>query len=143
MKTSQLISKSEQETIDFGQKLAGKLKAGDIVCLSGELGAGKTTLVKGLAQGLKINPAKVHSPTFTLMNIYEGKFPLYHFDLYRMDDVREIFNIGYEEFLYGDGVSVVEWAEKLKALKPHKCIQIKIIHKKEKERIIEMKCRNE
>src|SRR3990167_3061167 len=111
MKAINVLSKSTDQTLELGEKLARHLRKGDILCLGGELGSGKTIFIKGIAQGLKISPAKVHSPTFVLMNAYEGKLPLYHFDLYRLEGVREISTIGYEEFLYGDGVSVIEWAD--------------------------------
>ncbi len=131
-----VTSHSEEETWALAKHLAGHLKAGDIVCLYGDLGSGKTTFTKGLAQGLKIKMNKVHSPTFTLMNIYEGKRPLYHFDLYRMDDIKEILNIGYEEFLFGDGIAVVEWADKLKSLLPEEFMEVRFSHAGENERTI-------
>lgn len=136
MDTFKYISNSEQETGLFARKLAGLLKPGSILCLHGDLGAGKTTFTKGLAEGLKIKPEKVHSPTFTLLNIYEGKVPLYHFDLYRMDDIKEILNIGYEEFLYGDGIAVIEWADKLKELLPPEFLKIEFKHEGEDKRSI-------
>ena len=84
MKSFHFVSQSYDETLAFATRFAKVLKKSDIVCLFGELGSGKTAFVKGLAKGLKLNSAHVHSPTFTLMNIYEGKLPLYHFDLYRI-----------------------------------------------------------
>ena len=125
--------------MDFGQRLAKYLKPGDIVCLFGDLGSGKTTLVKGLVKGLKVNPAQVNSPTFVLMNIYEGKIPVYHFDLYRFEEANnaaELFNIGYDEFLYGDGISVVEWAERMGDQTPQEYIAVHLSHKSEHERLI-------
>lgn len=137
-KTIEHISKSEKDTVAFGEQLAGRLKPGDIVCLFGDLGAGKTTLVKGLAKGLKIKSPAVNSPTFVLMNIYEGKLPLYHFDLYRLDQPSEISAIGYEEFLYGDGVAVVEWADKLGPLLPKEYLCVVLTHKNSTERGIKV-----
>ena len=136
MSTFKQLSKSENETLKLGQKVAGCLKSGDILCLEGDLGAGKTTFVKGLAQGLNIKMDKVHSPTFTLMNIYDSKLPLFHFDLYRMDDIQEILNIGYEEFLFGDGIAVIEWADKLKELLPQEYLKIEFSHAGENQRNI-------
>ena len=132
------ISKSEQQTIACAVKFAHSLKGGDIVFLQGDLGAGKTTFVKGLAQGLKADPQNVNSPTFVLMNHYEGKLPLYHFDLYRLEHVHEISSIGYEEFLYGDGVAVIEWAERLGELAPREYLRIELAHKAESERSIKL-----
>ncbi len=136
MKTVSILSKGENETLRLGEKLAKHLCKGDILCLEGELGSGKTTLIKGVAKGLKIAPAKVHSPTFVLMNAYEGRLPLYHFDLYRLEHVREISSIGYEEFLHGDGVAVIEWAERLGDLAPKEYLRIELAHKGENERSI-------
>ena len=99
MEEIKFISQRQQETIFLGKKIGSAAKPGDIICLSGDLGSGKTTFVKGLAQGLKISASSVNSPTFVLLNIYDGKFPLYHFDLYRLEDVREILALGYEEYL--------------------------------------------
>lgn len=136
MKSTAILSKSTQQTIELGERLARYLCKGDILCLEGELGSGKTTLIKGIAQGLKIAPEKVNSPTFVLMNAYEGKLPLYHFDLYRLEHAREISSIGYEEFLYGDGVAVIEWAERLGELAPREHLCIELAHKGENERLI-------
>ena len=133
-----IISDNEKLTIELAQKLSKYLKPGDIVCLFGELGTGKTTFVKGLAKGLKVKPQKVHSPTFTLLNIYDGKLPLYHFDLYRIEDIKELGAIGYEEFFYGEGVAVVEWAERLKELMPQEYFKVEIEHRQENERLIRL-----
>ena len=117
-----------QETIAFGESLAKFVKPGMIFCLTGNLGAGKTTLVQGLAKGLKVKKTAVNSPTFVLMNIYEGRLPIYHFDLYRLDNKKEIALLGYEEFLFGDGLAVVEWSEKLGSLMPPEYLQIALEH---------------
>ena len=122
----------------LGERLAKYLRRGDILCLEGELGSGKTTLIKGIAKGLRIAPEKVNSPTFVLMNAYHGLLPLYHFDLYRLENTGEIGAIGYEEFLYGDGVSVIEWAERLGALTPKEYLRIKLAHKGEDQRLIKI-----
>ena len=129
-----IITCSAEETIQFGAELAKYLKPSDIICLFGDLGTGKTTFVKGLAQGLRISQDKVHSPTFVLMNMYEGKLPLYHFDFYRLEKPDEIALIGYDEFLYGEGISVIEWSERLGELMPEECLKIKLTHKGEEKR---------
>ena len=131
-----VISKSEKETIRLGEQLAKSLKPGDIVCLSGDLGSGKTTFVKGLAKGLKVKAAKVNSPTFVLLNIYQGKWPMFHFDLYRIDKIQELASMGYDEFFYDDGVAVVEWAEKLGVLIPKEYIGVKLAHRGDNQRSI-------
>jgi tRNA threonylcarbamoyladenosine biosynthesis protein TsaE len=130
MKRIKLTSLSAEETISLGARFAKLLKPGDIVCLFGDLGAGKTTLVKGLARGMKISPKKVHSPTFVLMNIYQGRIPLYHFDLYRILSP-ELLGMGYEEFFYGDGIAVIEWSEKLGGFMPREYWKVKLEHVQE------------
>ncbi len=108
------ITHSGEETQSLGTRLGRLLGPGDIVLLFGDLGAGKTTLTQGMARGMGVNPDEyVRSPTFTLINEYRGNFPIYHIDLYRLDSLAEIENIGLEETLLGCGVSIVEWAEKL------------------------------
>jgi tRNA threonylcarbamoyladenosine biosynthesis protein TsaE len=142
MKSEKFISKGSEETKAFGKHLAKRLKGGDIICLFGDLGSGKTTLIKGIAAGLKIDPANVNSPTFVLMNIYEGRRPLYHFDLYRLEDLHGINSIGYEEFLYGQGVSVIEWADRLGEFLPGEYLRIEMDHKKLDERVIRLSAEN-
>ena len=107
-----LQSKRAADTMTIGRKLAKKLRAGDIILFSGDLGAGKTTMIQGIAQGLGVEEP-VTSPSFTLMNQYEGEQVLYHFDLYRLDSIEDLWELGLEEFLYDNGISVVEWSEKL------------------------------
>src|SRR5262245_60446174 len=118
---SQLISslrrtvtaQSEEETAAVGRELAATLRAGSVVLLVGELGAGKTAFVRGLAEGLGVDPTDVSSPTFTLLQEYRGgRLPLLHVDLYRLDDAREIDDLGLDE-LAADGVLAIEWADKL------------------------------
>ena len=130
-----VVTKNAEETQALAARLAKILKPNAVLCLFGDLGTGKTTFVKGIAEGLKIKKDDVHSPTFVLMNIYEGKLPLFHFDLYRLDNAHEIEVIGYEEFLYGDGVSVIEWAEKMGDLLPKERLDIRLDHLKEGRRI--------
>ena len=136
MKTIEVLSKNQDQTLKLGKKISSQLKAGDIVCLFGDLGSGKTTLVKGIAQGLGIEADLVNSPTFVLLNIYEGKLPLYHFDLYRLEEVQEILALGYEEYFYGDGITVVEWAERLEHLMPEEYWRVELLHRGENHRLI-------
>ena len=130
-----IISNSYEGTLTFGAQFSKALQAGDIVCLYGDLGAGKTAFVKGMAKGLNLNPLAVHSPTFTLMNIYQGKVPLYHFDLYRIR-AEDLFGLGYEEFFYGKGITAVEWSERLEALLPDKFWKVELIHAGDEVRCI-------
>ena len=106
------------ETKKIGEDLAKNAKPGDIFCLNGNLGAGKTVLAGGFAMGLGIN-CDITSPTFTILNEYrDGRLNLYHFDLYRLKDPNELLGIGYEEYFYGNGVTLVEWPERAEGLIP-------------------------
>ena len=135
-----LISNSEKETMACAGHLAGQLKAGDIVLLQGDLGAGKTTFVKGLAQALKVSPRKVNSPTFVLMNFYKGKLPIYHFDLYRLEDTKAVNTLDLDYFLYGEGISVIEWAERLGEQMPQRYYLVEFQHKSEHQRSLCISC---
>lgn len=103
---------STQDTREVGKILGTILAAGDIIALFGDLGTGKTVFTQGLAQGMEVDQY-VTSPTFVLINEYQGRLPLYHFDVYRLEDPEEILELGFEEYFYGEGVSVIEWAEKI------------------------------
>ena len=117
--TKHAITASAEETLALGRELAAALRPGDVIALSGMLGAGKTTLVKGVAAGLGVTEP-VTSPTFTLIQEYEGRLPLYHIDLYRIKAEDELQELGLEEYLYGRGVTLIEWPEKAAAyLPPH------------------------
>jgi tRNA threonylcarbamoyladenosine biosynthesis protein TsaE len=108
------ITHSAEETEELGRRLARSIAAPAVILLRGSLGAGKTTLTRGLAQGLGVpDPAAVSSPSFTLVNIYEGRCPVYHVDLYRLQGVRDIYSTGLDEFLGVRGVTIVEWSERL------------------------------
>lgn len=119
------LSKSLDETIAIGEKFARTLKAGDVVALIGNLGAGKTVLTKGIAKGLGVrNTRYVNSPTFVIIKEYKGSLPLYHFDIYRLNKSSMLDSDSYEEYFYGDGVTVIEWADKIRALLPKKYIEV-------------------
>ncbi|CRH88470.1 putative nucleotide-binding protein [Chlamydia trachomatis] len=107
-----MYSQNERELTAIGQRLGSLLQAGDVLVLSGDLGAGKTTLTKGIATGLEINQM-IKSPTYTIVREYEGRLPLYHLDVYRIGDDPD--SIDLDDFLYGDGVTVIEWGELLDA----------------------------
>jgi tRNA threonylcarbamoyladenosine biosynthesis protein TsaE len=119
------ITGSIEETKDFGRNLAKRLKSGDILALSGPLGAGKTTLIQGIAEGLGVK-GPVTSPTFILINEYPAKIPLIHLDLYRLDSENQIEDLGMEEYFERPAIMVVEWAEKLGALLPSNAIKVDI-----------------
>ena len=106
-----------EATEALGEKLGREARAGQIYCLSGDLGVGKTVFTKGFAKGLGITE-HVTSPTFAIVNEYEGRLPLYHFDVYRIADSDEMYEIGYEEYVYGDGVSVIEWPQLIDDILP-------------------------
>jgi tRNA threonylcarbamoyladenosine biosynthesis protein TsaE len=139
MITSQYVeTRSLEETLEFGGRLARELRRGDVIALSGELGAGKTALVKGVARGLGI-AVEVTSPTFTLIHEYGGgRLALYHIDLYRIDSVPQALAIGIEDYLNGTGVTVIEWAERIASLLPPHTTRIRIESLGENTRRIEV-----
>lgn len=133
-----VISKSVNETIKIGKVIARNLKSGDIICLFGELGSGKTVLVKGVAYGLGIKRDKIISPSFVLIREHhQGKLPLYHFDLYRLKSPSAILGLGYEEYFYDEGVTVIEWADRLKYLLPREFLKIEISFRTNSQRLLE------
>ncbi len=113
----EIITKSPEETLKLGTILGTLLQKGDVIGLFGELGTGKTVFTRGIARGLKVEDY-VTSPTFTLINEYSGSLPLFHFDVYRLDDPEELLELGYEEYFYGEGITVIEWAEKIEDYLP-------------------------
>lgn len=135
-----VISKSVEETIEIGKRLAGKLKPGDVVALIGNLGAGKTVLTKGIAKGLGVKDVRyVNSPTFVTIKEYKGKVPLYHLDIYRLNSTSVLDSESYEEYFYGRGVTVIEWADKIRAILPKKYIEVKLFVAGEGRRKIEIR----
>ena len=115
-----------EETFALGKELGQKAKAGDVYCLNGDLGVGKTVFTQGFASGLGIE-GPVNSPTFTILQEYEdGRLPLYHFDVYRNGDVEEMDEIGYEDCFYGDGVCLIEWSNLIEEILPEKVTSIAI-----------------
>ena len=130
-----IISHSPQETFELGRQFAAELRRGDVLALAGDLGAGKTQFSKGLAAGLGVE-AEVTSPTFTLIHEYPGgRLPLFHIDLYRLEEEDEVLGIGLDEYLDGDGVTVIEWADKFAALMPEgvRWVRFRVLEGDERE----------
>lgn len=119
------ITQSEAVTEKLGEKLAFVLKAGDIIAMSGDLGAGKTAFIRGMARGLGVK-SRVTSPTYTIVNEYEGDIPLFHFDMYRLADADELYDIGWYDYLNRGGVCAIEWSENVLETLPENCIRVKI-----------------
>lgn len=117
---------SERETYELGLQMGKAAKPGDVYTLVGDLGVGKTVFTKGLAKGLQIEEP-VNSPTFTIVQVYEeGRLPFYHFDVYRIGDPSEMDEIGYEDYIYGEGVSLIEWADLIQEILPEHYTEIRI-----------------
>ncbi len=131
-----IVIKNEHETEKFGFQLAENAKPGTVIALIGDLGTGKTTLTKSVAKGLGIEEV-ITSPTFNIVREYDsGRLPLYHFDVYRIGDIEEMYELGYEEYFYGEGVCVVEWADLIEELLPEDAVIIRIEYgENERERI--------
>lgn len=128
-------TKTAEETIELGKKIGSLLKKGDIIAMQGTLAAGKTTITKGIAQALEIKD-NITSPTFCLISEYEGKMPLYHMDVYRLDGAEDFAGLGTEDMLYGNGVSIIEWSEKVMSELPKKTIILKLEPQEDGSRII-------
>ena len=117
---------STEETLELGRQLGHKAQPGDVYTLIGDLGVGKTVLTQGIAEGLGITEP-ISSPTFTIVQVYEeGRMPFYHFDVYRIGDVEEMDEIGYEDYFYGDGLTMIEWATLIEEILPEHYRQITI-----------------
>lgn len=116
---------SAEETYALGKKLGEEAKPGAVYCLSGDLGVGKTVFTKGFAVGLGVTDT-VNSPTFTIVQVYNGRLPFYHFDVYRIEEPEEMEEIGYEDYFYGDGACMIEWAELIEELIPANAVKVRI-----------------
>lgn len=131
------LSASVKDTLKIGRLLARNFRGGEIILLAGSLGAGKTVLAKGIAQGLGIDKDNVVSPTFVLLRVYKGRHFLNHFDFYRINNPEEIMGLGYEEYFYSNAVTVIEWPERLKFLLPKEFLKIKLSSKSRNRRMLE------
>lgn len=133
MKT--FTTKSAEETIELGRKIGKLLKQGDVIAMQGTLAAGKTTITKGIAEALGVKDT-ITSPTFCLISEYEGTMPLYHMDVYRLDGGEDFVNLGTDDMIYGNGVSIIEWSEKIMDELPKKTIILKLEPQEDGSRII-------
>ncbi|MBI2743815.1 MAG: tRNA (adenosine(37)-N6)-threonylcarbamoyltransferase complex ATPase subunit type 1 TsaE [Chlamydiales bacterium] len=130
-------SSSSEETIEYGAEIGRGLSPGSILCFFGDLGAGKTTLIKGIAKGAgEISEREVSSPTFPYLHIYSGRVPVYHFDLYRLKNADEFCALGFDEYLNGSGICCIEWAERIEEILPSKTLLIRIEHESNETRKI-------
>jgi len=120
-----------------GDRLAAHLQPGDIVALYGDLGTGKTHLVKGIARALGVNEADVSSPTFTIVQEYAGTWPIYHIDAYRVEALDEFYELGYEDYFFGDGLCLIEWPSRIESLLPEDAICLRLTHQGSDRRRIE------
>lgn len=131
-----ITNKSPRETFELGEKIGKNVKAGSIICLVGEMGAGKTAITQGIVKGVGIEDY-VTSPTYTIVNEYWGELPVYHFDVFRIEDIDELYEIGFEEYMEKQGVIIIEWATIIKEILPEDYLWISIEKGKlEEERII-------
>ncbi|MEF2950498.1 MAG: tRNA (adenosine(37)-N6)-threonylcarbamoyltransferase complex ATPase subunit type 1 TsaE [Oscillospiraceae bacterium] len=128
----QFVSHSTQETEQFGEEVAKSLRGGDVLAFTGSLGMGKTAFTRGLARGLGCR-GRVTSPTFTIVNEYDGKTPLFHFDMYRLGSSDELFDIGWDDYLARGGVCAVEWSERVSDALPEDTIYVDIARGEEDE----------
>lgn len=132
-------STSETETQRLGTMLAQRLEPGTVIALNGNLGAGKTRLVQAIAAALGVDRAEVNSPTFVLIQEYQGHLPLYHFDTYRLQDTDEFLELGADDLLYSDGICLIEWADKVAEVLPRDLLQINIEHSSDTARTFHIK----
>lgn len=134
-----IITNSAEETIAFGERLGSQLKPNDVLCFFGDLGAGKTTFIKGIVLGATgLAPEEVTSPTFAYLNIYGNTPTVYHFDLYRLNSLDEFVSSGFEEYLFAGGMACIEWSEKIAPILPKHAIKLFLFHESETTRRIEI-----
>ena len=132
------VSHSVAQTQQLGSILAQQLKPGDVLLMLGDMGVGKSEFTRGLARGLGVT-GYVTSPTFTILQVHEeGRMPLYHFDWYRLSDVEELYELSMDEYLYGEGVSVIEWPSRAEEAIPDTYLQVELIPVGEEDRVIQL-----
>lgn len=133
----EIVSTAPEQSFSFGRQLGQLLQEGSVLCLIGDLGAGKTLLVQGIAQGLGLNE-EITSPTFTVMNVYEGTIPVYHFDLYRLESPEQLVDIGFDEYTNGGGIAIIEWPDKFPGFMPDSYLRIELIKTGDNDRLIKV-----
>lgn len=133
----EIVSTAPEKTFSFGRQLGQLLQEGIVLCLIGDLGAGKTLLVQGIAQGLGLNE-EITSPTFTVMNVYEGNIPIYHFDLYRLESPEQLVDIGFDEYTNAGGIAIIEWPDKFPGYMPDSYLRIELIKTGDNDRLIKV-----
>ena len=138
-----ISSNGPGETKEIGRQIGKQLTRGDVVALTGSLGAGKTCLIQGLVNGLGAETDCVTSPSFVLINEYQGRMPVYHFDIYRLSSEKEVLDLGYEEYIDGHGVTIIEWADKICGLLPPRTINIRLTITGPEKRLIGIQSRHE
>lgn len=121
----EILTNSPQQTYELGKRIGQILKPGTVICLSGEMGAGKTAITQGIVKGVGVD-TYVTSPTYTIINEYDGDIPIYHFDVFRIEDVEELYEIGFDEYLYGMGIVIIEWASLIQEALPDEYLWINI-----------------
>lgn len=131
------VTSSPEETVELGKKIGRMLKNGDVIAMQGTLAAGKTTITKGIAAALGIEDT-ITSPTFCLISEYQGKMPLYHMDVYRLNGAEDFAELGTDDMIYGNGVSIIEWSEKIITELPRKTILLRITPQEDGTRLIEI-----
>lgn len=137
-RTATFHTTSADETESLGERIGRALEPETVIALIGDLGAGKTTLTKGIGRGLESSDL-IHSPTFTLIHEHRGRIPIYHFDVYRLGGPEQMEDLGYEDYFYGKGVSIVEWAERIEELLPPDHLEIRITAQESDERTFEIR----
>lgn len=133
----EIVSTAPEQSFSFGRQLGQLLQEGSVLCLIGDLGAGKTLLVQGIAQGLGLNE-EITSPTFTVMNVYEGIIPVYHFDLYRLESPEQLVDIGFDEYTNAGGIAIIEWPDKFPGFMPDSYLRIELIKTGDNDRLIKV-----
>jgi len=136
--TYEFLSLSAETTQRIGQQLGALVQAGDVVAFMGDLGSGKTCCIQGIARGLGVpETMAVTSPTYTLIHEYQGRIPIYHFDVYRLDNEDDLYDLGYEEYFYGYGVTLIEWADRIHAFLPDDHLALHLYLRGDEARILQ------
>ncbi len=133
----EIVSTAPEQSFSFGRQLGQLLQEVSVICLIGNLGAGKTLLVQGIAHGIGLHE-EITSPTFTVMNVYEGTIPVYHFDLYRLESPEQLVDIGFDEYTNAGGIAIIEWPDKFPGFMPDSYLRIELIKTGDNDRLIKV-----